>query len=108
MVFFVGQTFNVSYNDNYIFYSFLAAIVGTVLHLCINNSYKLADLSIIQPVWFTQLIFASLLGFIIFGSLPDLFTWIGASVIFLGVLIISYREMKLEKEIIRKSIDIKN
>ena len=28
-----------------IFYSFLAAIVGTILHLCINNSYKLADLS---------------------------------------------------------------
>ena len=26
-----------------IFYSFLAAIVGTVLHLCINNSYKLTN-----------------------------------------------------------------
>ena len=80
-----------------IFYSFLAAIVGTVLHLCINNSYKLADLSIIQPVWFTQLIFASLLGFIIFGSLPDLFTWIGAILVFSSVLIITYRENYLKK-----------
>ena len=48
------------------------------------------------------------MGFYVFNETPDLFTWIGASVIFLGVLIISYREMKLEKEIIRKSIDIKN
>ena len=48
-------------------YTLLAAIVGTVLHLCINNAYKLSDLSIIQPIWFTQLVFASFLGFIIFG-----------------------------------------
>ena len=57
---------------------------------------------------FLSLVFASLIGFYVFNETPDLFTWIGASVIFLGVLIISYREMKLEKEIIRKSIDIKN
>ena len=91
-----------------IFYSFLAAIVGTVLHLCINNSYKLADLSIIQPVWFTQLIFASLLGFIIFGSLPDAFTWIGAILVFSSVLIITYRENYLKKDIAKNSIPLKN
>lgn len=91
-----------------VFYSFLGAIVGTVLHLCINNSYKLADLSIIQPVWFTQLIFASLLGFIIFGSLPDLFTWIGAILVFSSVLIITYRENYLKKDIAKKSIPLKN
>ena len=91
-----------------IFYSFLAAIVGTVLHLCINNSYKLADLSIIQPVYFTQLIFASLLGFIIFGSLPDLFTWIGAVLVFSSVLIITYRENYLKKDIAKNSIPLKN
>ena len=91
-----------------IFYSFLASIVGTVLHLCINNSYKLADLSIIQPVWFTQLIFASLLGFIIFGSLPDLFTWIGAILVFSSVLIITYRENYLKKDIAKRSIPLKN
>ena len=91
-----------------IFYSFLAAIVGTVLHLCINNSYKLADLSIIQPVWFTQLIFASVFGFVIFGSLPDLFTWIGAILVFTSVLIITYRENYLKKDIAKNSIPVKN
>ena len=89
-------------------YTFLAAIVGTVLHLCINNAYKLSDLSIIQPVWFTQLVFASFLGFVIFGSLPDFFTWIGAILVFISVLIITYRENYLKKDIAKTSIPLKN
>ena len=89
-------------------YTILAAIVGTVLHLCINNAYKLSDLSIIQPVWFTQLVFASFLGFIIFGSLPDFFTWIGAILVFISVLIITYRENYLKKDIAKTSIPLKN
>ena len=61
-----------------------------------------------QPYSFLSLVFASAVGFYVFNETPDLFTWVGASVIFIGVLIISYREMKLDKEIIRKRIDIKN
>ena len=89
-------------------YTLLAAIVGTVLHLCINNAYKLSDLSIIQPVWFTQLVFASFLGFVIFGSLPNFFTWIGAILVFISVLIITYRENYLKKDIAKTSIPLKN
>ena len=61
-----------------------------------------------QPYSFLSLVFASLIGYYVFSETPDLFTWIGTSVIFLGVLIMSYREMKLDKEIIRKRIDIKS
>ena len=89
-------------------YLFFGGLFGTLLHLCINHAYKLVDVSVTQPYSFLSLVFASLIGFYVFNETPDLFTWIGASVIFLGVLIISYREMKLDKEIIRKSLDIKN
>ena len=89
-------------------YLFFAGLSGTFLHLCINHAYKLVDVSVTQPYSFLSLVFASLIGFYVFNETPDLFTWIGASVIFLGILIISYREMKLDKEIIRKRIDIKN
>ena len=61
-----------------------------------------------QPYSFLSLVFASLIGYFVFSEIPDLFTWIGASIIFLGVIIMSYREMKLDKEIIRKRIDIKS
>ena len=93
---------------NSLYYSLLAAIVGTVLHLCINNSYRLADLSVIQPVWFTQLIFASVFGFSIFGEIPDGWTWAGGILVFSSVLIITYRENYLKKDIAKKSIPLKS
>jgi drug/metabolite transporter (DMT)-like permease len=61
-----------------------------------------------QPYSFLNLVFASIIGYFVFDEIPDLYTWIGALIIFIGVLIISYREMKLDKEIIRKRIDIKS
>ena len=93
---------------NSLYYALLAAIVGTVLHLCINHSYRLADLSVIQPVWFTQLIFASMFGFSIFGEIPDGWTWAGGILVFTSVLIITYRENYLKKDIAKKSIPLKS
>ena len=61
-----------------------------------------------QPYSFLSLVFASIIGYFVFSEIPDLFTWLGAVVIFIGVLIISYREMKLDKEIIRKRLNIKS
>ena len=78
------------------------------MHLALNHAYKLVDVSMTQPYSFLSLVFASIIGFFIFNEMPDVFTWIGASIIFIGVLIISYREMKLDKEIIRKRLDIKS
>lgn len=97
---------NPSYES--LLYTFLSAIVGTILHLCINTSYRLADLSVIQPVWFTQLIFASTFGFIIFGEIPDGWTWAGGILVFSSVLIITYRENYLKKDIAKRSIPLKN
>ena len=89
-------------------YLVLAAICGTVLHLTLNHAFKLVDVSMTQPYSFLNLVFASIIGYFVFDEIPDLYTWIGALIIFTGVLIISYREMKLDKEIIRKRVDIKN
>jgi drug/metabolite transporter (DMT)-like permease len=89
-------------------YLILAAMCGTVLHLALNHAFKLVDVSMTQPYSFLNLVFASIIGYFVFDENPDLYTWIGALIIFTGVLIISYREMKLDKEIIRKRVDIKN
>ena len=85
---------------------FVAAFTGTIFHLCINHAYKLVDVTMTQPYSFLGLIFSSLLGYYIFNEVPDMYTWIGAFVIFIGILIISYREIKLKKEIISKNINI--
>ena len=89
-------------------YLILAAMCGTVLHLTLNHAFKLVDVSMTQPYSFLNLVFASMIGYFVFDEMPDLYTWIGALIIFTGVLIISYREMKLDKDIIRKRVDIKS
>ena len=89
-------------------YLFFAALAGTILHLTLNHAYKLVDVSMTQPYSFLSLVFASIIGYFVFSEIPDLFTWLGAAVIFIGVLIISYREMKLDKEIVRKRLNIKS
>ena len=89
-------------------YTFLAALSGTVLHLALIYSYKLVDLTLIQPFTFLGLIWASLFGYYIFGEEPDIFTWLGAIIIFSGVLIIFYRESYLKKDIAKESLPMKS
>ena len=84
----------------------LAALTGTIFHLCINHAYKLVDVTMTQPYSFLGLIFSSILGYYIFNDIPDLYTWLGAFIIFIGVLIITYREIKLKKEIVSKDLNI--
>ena len=91
-----------------VFYSLMAAIVGTVLHLCINTSYKMASLTILQPVWFSQLLWATIFSLILFNESVDYLTYIGGSLVFISVLIITYRENYLKKDIAKTSIPLKN
>ena len=71
---------------------FIGAISGTILHLSLALSYKYAELSVTQPVWFSGLIFGSAFGFFVFNETPDVWTWIGGIVVFSSVLLITYNE----------------
>ena len=71
---------------------FIGAISGTILHLSLALSYKYAELSVTQPVWFSGLIFGSAFGFFVFNESPDVWTWIGGTVVFSSVLLITYNE----------------
>ena len=89
-------------------YTFLAALSGTILHIALIYSYKLVDLTLTQPFTFLSLIWASLFGYNVFGEDPDIFTWLGAIIIFSGVLIIFYRESFLKKDISKESLPMKS
>ena len=73
---------------------FLSALFGNVFHLMINHSFKIADLTLTAPFRYSVLIWGSLFGFLFFNEIPDLFTWIGGTIIFLSILILTYYESK--------------
>jgi len=79
-------------------YVFVGAISGTILHLSLALSYKYADLSVTQPIWFTGLIFGSGIGYFAFNETPDLWTWLGGIVVFSSVLVITYNEQNKDKK----------
>ena len=83
-----------------------AAMSGTILHIALNHAYKLVDVTMTQPYSFLGLVVSSIIGYFVFSDKPDFYTWLGASVIFCGVLLISYREVQLNKEITRKRLNI--
>ena len=91
---------------NSIIYLSLAAFVGTISHISINQAFKLVDVSMTQPFSFISLIVASLYGYFLFDESPDIYTWLGAIVVFIGIIIITFRELKLDKELVRSKVNI--
>jgi len=88
-----------------VFYLILAGLSGTIFHLTLYQAYKLVDVSLVQPYYFLVLVFASILGYFVFGEIPDIYTWIGTGIIFIGIIIISVREMQINKNIVRKNLN---
>jgi drug/metabolite transporter (DMT)-like permease len=88
-----------------VFYLFLAGLSGTIFHLTLYQAYKLVDVSLVQPYSFLVLVFASILGYFVFDEVPDIYIWIGTSIIFVGIIIISIREMQINKNIVRKNLN---
>ena len=72
---------------------FLAAgICGTLGHICQQRGYQIADITLLQPIGFLSLIWNTLLGFFLFTQTPDIWTFVGAAIIFGSATYISHRE----------------
>jgi drug/metabolite transporter (DMT)-like permease len=58
---------------------------------------QLAPASLLQPFAYTVLVWATLVGFAVFGNLPDLWTVLGALVIVASGLYTFARERRLRQ-----------
>lgn len=60
----------------------VCGLLGSTAHYCLAMSYKAADISATQPVKFLDLVWASALGWMLFGDVLSQWTVVGALVIF--------------------------
>ena len=67
-------------------------------HFALARAYGLADASFVSAIDYARLPFAALIGWILFSELSDIWTWVGASVIFSATVYIARRELTLSKE----------
>jgi drug/metabolite transporter (DMT)-like permease len=72
----------------------VCGLLGTGGHYCLTRSYRHADISATQSLKFLDLIWASLLGLIVFADVPTVSTLIGGAVISAATLWLARRESR--------------
>jgi drug/metabolite transporter (DMT)-like permease len=76
------------------------ALVGglaTAGHLAMTQALKIADTTSILPLDFTRLVWAAALGYLVFGEVPDRWTWLGGGIIVSSATYLMFREASLAR-----------
>lgn len=80
-------------------------IAGGLGQLALTASLRLAPVATVMPMDYSALIWSTLLGLWLFGTLPSPWTWIGAPIIIASGLYIVWREHRLRRAETPAAID---
>ena len=69
---------------------------GTVGHLLMTRAFGMAETTALMPFDFARLIFSAAVGYLFFSQAPDLWTWVGATIIAAAGIYIARREARAE------------
>lgn len=72
----------------------VAVIAGYILGV---QSVRVGDISAVSPFRYTVLLFSVVLGYLMFGHVPDAATFVGAAIVIGAGLFTLYREMKVSR-----------
>ncbi len=75
-----------------ILYGILIGVASTAGQWIVVLAFRYADASVLAPFSYSQLVWVSILGFLIFGEVPDLWTVVGAAFIVASGLYTAHRE----------------
>lgn len=73
----------------------LVAAFATMGHYCMTQSFQAAPMAITQPVTFLQLLWATLIGTLIFDESMDIYVLIGGAVIIAAISFVTLREARV-------------
>jgi drug/metabolite transporter (DMT)-like permease len=73
----------------------LIAAMGFAGMLCVIAAYRRAEAVIVAPMQYSQILWATAYGYLIFGETIDRYTALGAGVIIASGLYIVFRESRL-------------
>jgi drug/metabolite transporter (DMT)-like permease len=63
-------------------------VIGSVAQVALSKALIIAETGAVAPADFLKLVFAAILGFILFGEVPAIWTWLGGSLIVLAGLLL--------------------
>ena len=59
---------------------------------------RVGEISFVSPFRYTILIWAIILGYVVFGDIPDTWTLLGSAIVVLMGIYTFYRERKMQKD----------
>jgi drug/metabolite transporter (DMT)-like permease len=69
---------------------------SVLTQLLFVQGLRQAEVTAVTPVGFIRLIWAALVGYLVFAEVPDAWTWLGGIMIFASVTYIAWRERRLQ------------
>jgi drug/metabolite transporter (DMT)-like permease len=75
----------------------LSGLLGGIGQICMTFSYRFAEPSLLAPFDYVAMVWAALLGFAVFGEVPERLVLIGAGIVIASGLFIVWRERQLHK-----------
>lgn len=67
------------------------SVIGIIAHLLLVKALEYAPASVLQPFNYSLLVFATLIGLIVFAELPDIWTMVGSAVVIGSGLYVIYK-----------------
>jgi drug/metabolite transporter (DMT)-like permease len=69
-------------------------VLGSIAQLCLSQALREADVTLVLPIDFTKVVWASLIGYAAFGQVPDVWIFVGAPIIFGAVFYNAWSERR--------------
>ncbi len=79
-------------SNNAILLTIVIGLFGTAGHICLIRALTLGEASLVAPFIYTNLMFTTTWGFVLFGNLPDFWTIVGALIIVAAGIYVWARE----------------
>jgi drug/metabolite transporter (DMT)-like permease len=72
----------------------VCGFLGAGGHYCMTRAFRATDISAVQPVKFLELVWAAILGVLVFGTVPAGATVAGGVVILVSTLLLARHESR--------------
>ena len=80
-----------------LFWLVVIGLLGMLNQWILAQAFTWAEATAVLPFDFLRMVWASMMGFVLFSEVPDVWTWTGSALIFGGVLYIAVRGTKLRR-----------
>ncbi|NIM28785.1 MAG: EamA family transporter [Gammaproteobacteria bacterium] len=84
-------------NGEQLLWLLVIGVLATLGHLAMTGAFKASEATVVFPVDYMRLVWASVIGYLAFSEIPDLWTWLGGTIIFASTTYIAYREAALRR-----------